>query len=114
MSRQDYNSRYKYDRQIPKEFKTETKEELEGKTGPKGPKGPKGQDGSKINLVVSGCSRLNVRETPDGTSNTNILFVVTEGTRLVGNLPQSDWTYVTEVSPSKRSGYVMTQFVSKI
>lgn len=68
----------------------------------------------KINVVVKGCNRLNVRSSP-GVKPDNISFVALEGTRLVADAPiNAEWVHVTEVTPTKRDGYVMGEYIAEI
>lgn len=93
----------------------------EGEIGPpsaqrsKKPQANKKETSSgKINVVVKGCNRLNVRSTPAVKAD-NISFVAVEGTRLVADAPiTSEWVHVTEVTPTKRDGYVMGEYIAEI
>lgn len=68
---------------------------------------------AKRELVVARCKLLNVRSEP--IRGNNILFAVTEGTRLtrlddVG----LEWVHVQTTDPKPREGYVMRKFVEEI
>lgn len=68
----------------------------------------------KLNVVVKGCNRLNVRSSP-AVKPDNISFVALEGTRLVADAPiDAEWVHVTEVTPTKRDGYVMGEYIAEI
>lgn len=120
-----YNRRY--------DTPSEPEEDLVGVTT-NDPVGPPGQPGApagkptkksptdkaktaasgKINVVVKGCNRLNVRSSP-AVKPDNISFVALEGTRMVADAPiDAEWVHVTEVTPTKRDGYVMGEYIAEI
>lgn len=121
----NYNRRY--------DLPSEPEEDLVGATV-NDPVGPPGQPGApaskpakknspakektavsgKINVVVKGCNRLNVRSSP-AVKPDNISFVALEGTRMVADAPiDAEWVHVTEVTPTKRDGYVMGEYIAEI
>lgn len=89
---------------VPSSGRNKKKPSAKGKEPPSG----------KVNVVVKGCNRLNVRSAP-AVKPDNISFVAVEGTRLVADAPiDSEWVHVTEVTPTKRDGYVMGEYIAEI